>query len=76
MVCGESIKTAIDMLVTMVVGELAEDLQENEDVLLNKFIHSVTGRLLYDEKSKLWWSGPSDIAQMYKDEISRQTIRK
>ena len=72
----ERIKTAIDMLVTMVVGELAEDLQENEDVLLNKFIHSVTGRLLYDEKSKLWWSGPSDIAQMYKDEISRQTIRK
>ena len=72
----ERIKTAIDMLVTMVVGELAEDLQENEDVLLNKFIHSVTGRLLYDEKSKLWWSGPSDIAQMYKDEISRHTIRK
>ena len=64
----EKIKTSIDLLVTMVVGELAADLDENEDVLLCRFIHSRTGRLLYDENSKLWWSGPSDIVQMYKEE--------
>lgn len=65
----ERIKMSIDLLVTMVIGELVVDLGENEDVLLCKFIHSKTGRLLYDMNSKLWWSGPSDIAQMYKDEV-------
>ena len=54
----------------MVVGELVIDLHENEDTLLSKFVHSNTGRLLYDANSKLWWSGPSDIAQMYKDEVA------
>lgn len=29
---------------------------------------SKTGRMLYDEESKLWWSGPSEIAQMYRNE--------
>lgn len=65
----EKIKTSIDLMVTMVVGELVADLNENEDSVLVKFIHSTTGRLLYDESSKLWWCGPSDIAQMYKEEI-------
>ncbi len=66
----EKIKTSVDLLVTMVIGELAEDLNEEEDALFPKFIHSTTGKLLYDEKTKLWWCGPSDIAQMYKDEMT------
>ena len=66
----ERIKTSIDLLVTMVIGELAIDLNEDEDTLFIKFIHSDTGRLLYNANSKLWWSGPSDIAQMYKDEAA------
>lgn len=28
-----------------------------------------TCELLYDEESKLWWNGPSYIADMYKDEM-------
>lgn len=65
----ESEKNAIDLLVTMVVEELAEDLNIKPAELLPRFVLSRTGRLLYDEKSKLWWCGPSDIAQMYKTEI-------
>lgn len=65
----EKIKTSIDLMVTMIIGELSVDLNEPEDVLFNKFVHSLTGKLLYDSDSKLWWSGPSDIAQIYKDEI-------
>ena len=65
----EKIKTSVDLLVSMVIGELAEDLNENEDVLFRKFIHSTTGKMLYDEKTKLLWCGPSDIAQMYIDEM-------
>ena len=62
-------KNAIDLLVTMVVDELAEDMHLNPTELLPKFVVSRTGKLLYDETSKLWWSGPSDIAEMFKAEI-------
>lgn len=62
-------KNAIDLIITMVVDELSEDMQLPASELLPQFIVSKTGKLLYDESSKLWWSGPSDIAQLFKDEI-------
>lgn len=64
---------AIDLMVTMIVDELAEDMQKPTSELLPQFIISKTGQLLYEESSKLWWSGPSDIAQMYKSEIGNLT---
>ena len=72
MVTEEVKKNAIDLLVTMVVDELAEDMHLNPTELLPKFVVSRTGKLLYDETSKLWWSGPSDIAEMYKAEIGEK----
>lgn len=68
-VTEETKKNAIDMMVAMVVDELAGDMGMNPTELLPKFAASRTGKLLYDETSKLWWSGPSDIAEMYKAEI-------
>ncbi|MDE6387254.1 MAG: hypothetical protein K2L82_05520 [Lachnospiraceae bacterium] len=65
-------KNAIDLLVTMVVDELAEELNLSPTKLLPQFVTSQTGKLLYDEESKLWWSGPSDIAEMYKAEIANR----
>lgn len=62
-------KYAIDLMITMVVEELSEELQVDSKEMLSRFIASSTGELLYDEESKLWWSGPSDIAEMYKKEI-------
>lgn len=62
-------KNAIDLVVTMVVSELSDDLGLPASELLPQFIMSKTGNLLYDEPSKLWWSGPSDIAQMFKKEM-------
>lgn len=67
----ETKNNAIDMLVTLIVDELAVDLQIKPDEVLLKFISSKTGELLYDEESDLWWSGPSDIAQMFKLELQR-----
>ena len=61
---------AIDLMVTMVVDELASELNLDSAELLPKFVTSRTGRLLYDESSKLWWSGPSDIAEMFRAEIN------
>lgn len=59
---------AIDMLVTLTVSELSEDLNSDPDKIFSEFLSSKTGALLYDEESKLWWNGPSYIADMYKEE--------
>lgn len=60
---------ALDMLVTVIVEELMIDLQMNPDEVISKFLTSKTGELLYDKDSNLWWSGPSDIAELFKAEI-------
>lgn len=65
----ETKNNAIDLIVTLVIDELSEDLHLPASELLPQFAVSKTGRLLYDESSKLWWSGPSDIAELYKKEI-------
>lgn len=69
----EKRNNAIDLIVTMVVDELATDMKREPSELLPQFVTSRTGKLLYDEASKLWWSGPSDIAEMYKAEITEQS---
>lgn len=28
--------------------------------------------ILYDEDADLWWSGPSDIAELFKEELKRK----
>ncbi|MDO4962303.1 MAG: hypothetical protein Q4E57_10725 [Eubacteriales bacterium] len=64
----EKIDFTIDLLITMVVEELSETTKESRQTLLNDFLKSKTGRLLYDKSSKLWWNGPSYIADMYLEE--------
>lgn len=66
----EQKKYVIDLAVTLVVEELSEDLQEESTKVLKDFVASKTGMLLYDESSKLWWDGPSAIAEMYKTEMA------
>lgn len=48
----------------------AKDMHMKATELLPRFLVSNTGRLLYEEESKLWWNGPSDIAEMFKAEIA------
>jgi len=66
----EQRKYAVDITVTLVVEELAEQLGVDSSKVLTDFVASNTGTLLYDESSKLWWNGPSYIAEMYKKEVS------
>ncbi|MBD5517672.1 MAG: hypothetical protein HDR07_03990 [Lachnospiraceae bacterium] len=68
-VTEEQKKFAVDVMVTLVVEELANDLHCDPTVLLKDFVASRTGALLYDESSKLWWSGPAYVIDMYKKEI-------
>ncbi|MCI8647537.1 MAG: hypothetical protein HFE76_12285 [Firmicutes bacterium] len=58
---------AIDLLITMVVDELSKELNADPDEICLDFLSSSTGKLLYDEESKLWWCGPSYIAELYKE---------
>lgn len=66
-------KNAIDLIVTMVVDELSESMHMKPTEILPNFVVSQTGKLLYDESSKLWWNGPSDIAEMFKTEIANHS---
>ena len=67
----EKQNTAIDLIITLVVKELSEESGRNLSEILPEFLASKTGKLLCDGNSKLWWSGPSDIAEQYKSEQKR-----
>ena len=67
----ERMDYTIDLLIAMVVEELAEETgKDRKDILIN-FLSSKTGKFLYDETTKLWWSGPSYIAEMYMQEVNK-----
>lgn len=61
----------IDLLIAMVVEKLAEETGKDRKDILIDFLSSKTGKFLYDETTKLWWSGPSYIAEMYMQEINK-----
>lgn len=67
-IAKEKMDYTIDLLITMTVDEIAETLgKEPQDVLI-EFLESKTGKALYDVSTKLWWNGPSYIADMYLEE--------
>lgn len=67
----ERMDYTIDLLIAMVVEELAEETgRDRKDVLID-FLSSKTGKFLYDETTKLWRSGPSYIAEMYMQEVNK-----
>lgn len=61
----ERMDYTIDLLIAMVVEEIAEETGKDRKDILIDFLSSKTGKFLYDETTKLWWSGPSYIAEMY-----------
>ena len=66
----------IYMLIAMTVEELAEDMGKDTKDVLADFCVSKTGKALYDESTKLWWNGPSYIADIYKKELNSGTTEK
>lgn len=67
----ERMDYTIDLLIVMVVEEIAEETGKDRKDILIDFLSSKTGQFLYDETTKLWWSGPSYIAEMYMQEINK-----
>ena len=68
----ERMDYTIDLLIAMVVEEIAEETGKDRKDILIDFLSSKTGKFLYDETTKLWWSGPSYIAEMYMQEVTKQ----
>lgn len=68
----ERMDYTIDFLIAMVVEEIAEETGKDRKDILIDFLSSKTGKFLYDETTKLWWSGPSYIAEMYMQEVNKQ----
>ena len=60
----------IDLLVTMAVEEISISTEKDSKEVLADFLTSKTGKALYDDTTKLWWTGPSYIAEMYLEEIA------
>ena len=68
----EKIDFTIDLLITMAVEEIAEETGRDSKDVLADFLCSKTGKALYDKETRLWCNGPSYIAEMYMDEISKK----
>lgn len=65
---NELTNNAINLLIAMVVEDLAKDTNRDASEVLSDFIASRTAHNLYNEESKLWWNGPSAIEEMYMQE--------
>ncbi|MBQ7372674.1 MAG: hypothetical protein IJW67_12485 [Blautia sp.] len=67
-VSKDRINTAIDMVISLVVNEISAEDHVDASIVMSEFLASQTARMLYDEKTKLWWDGPSDIVERYREE--------
>ena len=67
----EKINYTIDLLITMVTEEIAEETGKDRTEVLTDFLCSRTGKALYDEKTKLWCNGPAYIAELYMEELKK-----
>ena len=64
--------SSIDLLIALVVEEIAKDENQDPSLVLPEFINSNIAKMLYKEETKLWWEGSSFIAQKYKEEKNQQ----
>ena len=67
----EQLEFAIDLTVTLVVDQLVSETGEDSISVLEKFVASGTGALLYDKTCMFWCYGPAYVVEMYKEELNR-----
>jgi len=68
----ETYENAINLLAMMVIEEISRKECRDPSDVLPEFLASDTAALLFDETSKFWWSGPSAIADNYRQEQARK----
>ena len=65
---------AMDLAAVMAVEELATEEKKSTDEVLLSFMESNTGKMLYDDSLKLWWDGPTVVAEDFKKELENKII--
>lgn len=68
----EKMDFTIDLLITMAVEEISQETGKDSKEVLADFLCSKTGKALYDKETRLWCNGPSYIADLYMEEISKK----
>ena len=61
---------AMDLTAKMAVEEIAQETNQPQEKVLLDFMKSNTAKMLYDDSTKLWWDGPSAVAEEYKKQIN------
>ena len=59
---------AMDLTAKMAIEELAQETKQNQEKVLLEFMKSKTAKMLYDDSTKLWWDGPSTVAEEFKNQ--------
>lgn len=63
---GEKTLFAMDLTALMAIEQISKETNKPvEEVLLN-FMESNAAKMLYDDSTKLWWDGPSAVAEEFK----------
>lgn len=60
---------AMDLVAKMAVELIAKEQHKNIEEVLISFMESNTGKMVYDDSTKLWWDGPAAVVQEYKNEL-------
>lgn len=59
---------AMDLTAKMAVEQLALETNQPQEKVLLDFMKSNTAKMLYDDSTKLWWDGPSAVAEEFKNQ--------
>lgn len=59
---------AMDLTAKMAVEQIAQETNQSQEKVLLDFMKSNTAKMLYDDATKLWWDGPSAVAEEYKSQ--------
>lgn len=59
---------AMDLTAKMAIEEIAQETKQNQEKVLLEFMKSKTAKMLYDDSTKLWWDGPSTVAEEFKNQ--------
>jgi len=58
----------MDLTAKMAIEQLAQETNQPQEKVLLDFMKSNTAKMLYDDSTKLWWDGPSAVAEEYKNQ--------
>ena len=65
---SDKILFAMDLTAKMAVEQLAQETKLPQEEVLLEFMKSNAAKMLYDDSTKLWWDGPSAVAEEFKSQ--------